>query len=342
MRLIPEKDFKELQRHPVSQVWYVRKYVNGKERLKSTGEKVSKTRAKQIAMRILSEWYGKPVKGYVPTFDDVAQKVIQLKAAKAPATKYSAEVSINLHLLPFFSGTRVDEITETMFEEYVVQKQLERPGIKLFNHWKHFIQIMTLAHRSGLIPRPLRVKNPDGETLAGKVYTPEEVTRLIAAANKPLKLAITLAYTMGMRRGEILGLEWDRVDLDRRIISLRKEDTKIRRAREFGISDEALELLQACENRSGYVFPSRYDSSARSRGIKTAWGNCRRRAGVSGRFHDLRHTFLTNVLLVKKANPLDVAVFAGVSLEEIQKTYLHPTVEHTRVIAGLVRVNSGN
>ena len=41
-----------------------------------------------------------------------------------------------------------------------------------------------------------------------------------------LKALVSLAYFSGMRRGELLSLRWEHVDLERRTITLRAEDTK--------------------------------------------------------------------------------------------------------------------
>lgn len=82
-----------------------------------------------------------------------------------------------------------------------------------------------------------------------------------------------------------------------------------------------------------WVFPSRFDHSKPARANRTAWTATKRRAKVKGRFHDLRHTYLSVALLERKLNPLHVAVYAGVSLQEIQRTYLHPSVEDTRHVA---------
>jgi integrase len=68
-----------------------------------------------------------------------------------------------------------------------------------------------------------------------------------------------LLLLLGMRRGELLCLRWDRVQLDDGEIVLRKEDTKTRRGRTIGleVSPFARKLLGAMRLRAGeatYVF----------------------------------------------------------------------------------------
>lgn len=341
MRLLPEPDFPELQRHP-NGTWYVRKYVTGKgELLRSTREKRSKTKAKTIALKILSEWMGKSFRGRTWTFEEVAAEVVELKAAKSQATQYSAYNTFKKHLCPFFGDYRIDQIDETIWDRYVVERLTRDPEIRLFNHWKHFIMVMRHANRKGITPRPLTVKNPDRHESPGKVFSDDEISRLMANANPELRIQILMGATMGMRKGEILGLTWDRVDFEKNTIHLRAQDTKTRSSRTMGMSPEVRSNLEAKARVSGYVFQWREDKKLGVRSNKNSWKNCKQLAGVQGRFHDLRHTFLTKILLVHKANPLSVSVFAGVSLREIEDTYLHPGVENTRDIANLIRVNSG-
>jgi integrase len=72
------------------------------------------------------------------------------------------------------------------------------------------------------LPNPIRgrfLKEPEGRL---RWLTPAEAERLLAVAGtvrRPpyLQDFIRLALNTGMRRGEMLGLEWERVDLQRRV-----------------------------------------------------------------------------------------------------------------------------
>lgn len=346
MKLIPEKDMPELQRDLESRYWYVRKKKKGHKPLfKTTGEKRSKHRAKKRALEIIAEWLGVEHAGEKISFKSVGEEVILLKASKSRATQESARLHIQKHLGPTFGSMTVADskknplVNEATFEQYVSDQRFMNPKRRLFNDWKHFRMVMNHAWKKGLISRKVIVKNPDPKTKAGRVYSDREVRRLIKAANPTLRAQITAGVTMGMRRGEILCLTWDRhADMKRRMIRLYAEDTKIRRGREFAMSDDFFDLADKIHRRqrrprTGPVFPSRYDRKLPTRSNKSAWRACKRRAGVVGRFHDLRHTFLTNALLRDGANPMHVSVYAGVSMTEIQRTYLHPRAEDTRGVA---------
>ena len=77
-----------------------------------------------------------------------------------------------------------------------------------------------------------------------RVLTPQEFDVLQAHSSTPLQAINTTAYLSGMRRGEILNLTWDRVDLKNGLIKLRPEDTKTREGRLIPLTQELTALLR--------------------------------------------------------------------------------------------------
>ena len=60
---------------------------------------------------------------------------------------------------------------------------------------------------------------------------------------KHLKDILVTAYWTGMRKGEILNLTWDKVNLKERIIRLEAEDTKEKKAKTIPIGDKLFKAL---------------------------------------------------------------------------------------------------
>ena len=109
-----------------------------------------------------------------------------------------------------------------------------------------------------------------------------------------------------MRKGEILDLIWSKVDLNKRLIQLEPEDTKDREARDIPICDELYEFLKNIPNKiqkagtDNHVFLYRGQPfNDIRRGLKDACTAAGIKYGrnVKGGFvfHDLRHTFNTNM-----------------------------------------------
>ncbi|MCH7781115.1 MAG: site-specific integrase, partial [Acidobacteria bacterium] len=96
------------------------------------------------------------------------------------------------------------------------------------------------------------------------------------------------------RRSEILGMTWDRVNLDRRMIYLRR--TKSGKPRWIAIGDDLHKLLSAVPQHADH------DSVFTYRGkpiesLKRSWESTREAAGLrEARFHDLRHTWASRMV----------------------------------------------
>lgn len=99
------------------------------------------------------------------------------------------------------------------------------------------------------------------------------------------------AVATGIRRGNITGLTWDRVDMGARFAYVPGSQAKGKRGIPVPLNDDAMEVLARQEGRhEKYVFVFRgkpvYQVATR------AWREATRAAGLEGlRFHDLRHTW---------------------------------------------------
>lgn len=293
--------------------------------------------AVQLAQRRIGEALKNP-KAKAPSMvkiEDLGREVVEGKLS--PGTRKDAQYWVFTRLIPYMRlhCPFVVDFNEAVWEDYIVWEQRNRPGTKLFNCRKYMSQIVHRAAKKGVVARPIRLRNPDPKRDAGKVYSEDEIKSLLKRADDELRLQILMAYSMGMRRSEILHLQWDRLDLRAGVVHLRREDTKIRQARSFKINAFVLEQLRhrKLTTRGRWVFPSPKKADAPILDNKTAWQACKRKTKVRGRFHDLRHTFLTNEIHAKKTPAMDVCAYAGLSIEELKRTYLHPTVESTAHIA---------
>jgi integrase len=145
-----------------------------------------------------------------------------------------------------------------------------------------------------------------GSDVRDRVLSGVEFDKLLKNASDHIKAIIMMGYYTGMRKGEILNLTWDRVDLQNRMIRLEAEDTKDREKRNIPICDELYSLLVSMPNRlhdSGQVnhvfqFKGKPVNDIRT-GLKRACKKAKIKYGrfVKGGFifHDLRHTFNTNM-----------------------------------------------
>jgi integrase len=129
----------------------------------------------------------------------------------------------------------------------------------------------------------------------------------------------------GVRRGEALGLTWERIDWARGVVLL--TETKNGRAREVQLSANADAALARrwTPGATGLVFGSRNWNSFRQ-----AWVAAVKAAGIAKfRFHDLRHT--TASWLVQQGRSLrEVKELLGHSDIHITMRYAHLAPDHLR------------
>ena len=109
-----------------------------------------------------------------------------------------------------------------------------------------------------------------------------------------MKPLVLLALNTGMRRGELFNLHWKDVDTKGARLTVRGYGAKSGRTRHIPLNDEAVTILKGWQEttgaETGYVFPS--DDGGRLDNINSAWAGVLNMAGILDfRFHDLRHTF---------------------------------------------------
>ncbi|OGR83074.1 MAG: hypothetical protein A3J74_06515 [Elusimicrobia bacterium RIFCSPHIGHO2_02_FULL_57_9] len=117
------------------------------------------------------------------------------------------------------------------------------------------------------------------------------MVRLLAAAHPRLYPVLMCALLTGMRRGEILGLTWENVNLEHGTLYLLK--TKSGKPREIPLQTKLHEVLSNLGPKPGgsvFELPLIMLQRYFDRALK--------QAGIFGcRFHDLRHTFASHFIM---------------------------------------------
>jgi integrase len=155
----------------------------------------------------------------------------------------------------------------------------------------------------------------------GRALSAEEEQKLLTACaasrSRSLLPAVTLALNTGLRQGEQRQLTWAQIDLVSENLTVGKSKTPNGAGRSVPLNARALKVLTAWAQEfpdrrpSHFVFPSEKVGVASDERIpsvfdtnpekpigswKMAWTTARSKAGVTCRFHDLRHTTVTRLL----------------------------------------------
>ncbi len=175
------------------------------------------------------------------------------------------------------------------------------------------------------VPNPVQMmRKPQSPQARSRVLSDEEVAKLLQAL-EPIgrrshwtKPVVQLALATAMRRGELLSLRWEHIDLQGRTAFL--PDTKNGDSRTVPLSTVAVRVLAELPRHiSGVVIPVRFFTldAAFKRGV--------RRAGLEGvRFHDMRRTAITR-MAEKLPNVIELAAVSGHKSLMVLKRYYRPT-----------------
>lgn len=155
----------------------------------------------------------------------------------------------------------------------------------------------------------------------------------------------------GLRRGELLGLKWEDIDLEQGTLTVRRQVARINgdvteaplktknSYRSVSIGADAVEILKAQREKVGgeYVFPSASGGPISPDSVLNMLHRVLKRANLPKvRFHDLRHTFATLAL----QNGVDVKTVSGMlghySAGFTLDTYAHVTTAAQRQAANVM------
>jgi len=226
---------------------------------------------------------------------------------------------------------------------------------------RHYLEVLSAVltvavEELGWLPtHPMRhVPKPPPAPGRVRCLTPEERQRLLAACqasrNPWLHLLVLLALTTGCRRGELFGLRWEAVDLERGLLRLAATKNGDRRPvpvpmlaleplRAWGLGQPAAapgsrpEPALGSTQGQAWVFPSQ--GQTRDFPGERSWRQALRQAQVEDfHFHDLRHTF-ASYMAMSGASLLVIAELLGHRSLTMTRRYSHLTLPH---LAGLVEV----
>ncbi len=150
---------------------------------------------------------------------------------------------------------------------------------------------------------------------------PEEMVRLLEAADVETRSVLLIAILTGMRRGELLRLDWKHVMFSAGVIRVVK--TKAEKPRSIPISPKLKEVLETLGPRSQGLVINLGKAALRSR-----FDRARTRAGlVDFKFHDTRHTF-ASYFAMKTRDMLTLQRVLGHATPAMTGRYAHLADEH--------------
>lgn len=315
--------------------WVCDFYYNGKRIVRTLKYAKTRKEAEQAAAvlmnKVFKHAYGlenRPGK----LFEDFVVETF-LPYSETNKRSFATDIYICRVLVKEFKSKKLDQIDPGSIEKFkqgflytptVHGKQRTKTTVNY--HIAVLSKIFSLAVDSGFLEsNPCeKVKKFRLNNRRTRVLSDAEERRLMEAlaGNKLVRDIVVLALNTGMRKGEILGLQWFDIDLKRLTIQIRKSKSYLNRI--VPINETVRSVLEKRARNNEFVFPSP-KTGGRLQDIKKGFNAARRRAGLFDfRFHDLRHTAATR-MADKGADAFTLATILGHSDIRVTARYTHAT-----------------
>lgn len=153
-----------------------------------------------------------------------------IKLSRAETTAYSYQKMIDNHIVPALGKVELQKLTPTMLQKYYADKI--RAGTISSNTVRKHHDLMNTAFQMA-VKQGLILSNPAANVEAPtvkraeiKYYSVEQLQTLLKLSEGTrLEVLIKLAGLLGLRREEIMGLTWDRVDFEKKKIIIAEART---------------------------------------------------------------------------------------------------------------------
>ena len=276
----------------------------------------------------------------IPTFKALANKYQQLVSVHKRGA--AVEHYIIRMLVDMFGKFRIDGLTAEDAERFKTIRSRQVKPATVNREMTVLKHMMSKALGWKYISRNpfLGVKPLEVIPKAERILSWQEEGRLLAACKRVrsriLQAVIILALNTGMRRGELLSLQWNQLDMNKRTIRIFYGKTKSAQ-RTIPMNVTVFNLLSELQKtrKSQFVFSSNRKPGERVLDLKKGFKKAVRLAKLETklRFHDLRHTFATR-LMEEGTDIVTVQRLLGHARISMTARYAHSSDETRRAAVG--------
>ena len=270
-------------------------------------------------------------------------------------TKAGYELIINKHVIPFLGKIPLQKLSPLHIQEYykhlIDEKGLSPNTVR--RHHANIRKALDYACDKQLVNKNVadRVDLPKINQFEGAYYDDKQVCKLLQVIkDDEIEVAINLAAYLGLRRGEISGLKWKYVDLEKQTIEIKETRTRVsgqlitkspktkKSQRILYLTDELVELLKEHKEKqkqykamlgkeyveTGYVCTKINREPFHPDRLSHRFSDMLKKHDLPHiRFHDIRHT-VASLLLHNNTPVKNVSEMLGHSDVTITlKIYAH-------------------
>ena len=309
-------------------IYWIDYFADGRRIRESTGSSNKKTAERCLQSRlgdVVQNKFNVASKRPSPPFREFSKEYLEW--AKANKRSWDRDEIMIKNLMPTFGHLRLADTTPRLVETYKTKRATQVSKSTVNREVALLKRISNLAVEWNIIElNPIAkvkmFKEPPPQSF---FLTQEEAERLVEVCRPPFRWIVITALHTGMRRNEILFLKWEHVDLVRRKIHVLV--TKNGEPRIVDMDDTVFNMLNSIPRKSEYIFAQ--ENGKPYADIKRPWSRAKERAGISCRFHDLRHTFASH-LVMQGVDLLTVKELLGHKSLKMVERYAHLSDEHRR------------
>lgn len=286
-----------------------------------------------------------------------------VKPDLSPTTAYGYKQILDLHIIPFIGNIELQKLRPVDIQQYYNIKREQLSGKTLLQHHRILHKMLGYAMTLQLIPsNPAdKVEAPKAKKYKSRVLTLDEIKQMQEALKgTELEAPINLTLDLGLRRGELLALKWDDIDLDQGIIEIKnnlvragkelifkepKSETSLRRLK---LSPTVVSMLRTHKKRqaelklmlgseyhdNGLVFCEPNGDIMNPTKLSRKFSEFLKRNNLPHiRFHDLRHTNATLMLKAKIAPKVASARLGHSTITITMDLYSHMLTDMDEEVA---------
>ncbi len=239
------------------------------------------------------------------------------------------------HLVPLFGERRLDSFTAA--DEDKLKAHFKRSSASTYNNSASVLNVvLKAAHRWGKIDRvPHRFQLLKRDKSRPRFYDFDQFEWLMAAAGKcdaRIELLVLLGGEAGLRRGEIIALEWADLDLRRGLVTVERSEwkgmvtaTKGMKYRVVPMTRRLHRALTAHRHLRGpRVLYTDAGETVTAKVLQKWIARAQHRAGLraTGALHIMRHTFCSH-LAMRGATAISIQQLAGHENMQTTLGYMH-------------------
>jgi len=316
-----------LYKRSKSKLWWMRITVNGREIRRSTGTSDKKL-AEEFEVKLKAELWRSAKLGERPRYrwEQAVERWLTERAHLSSIKDQKLHLRwLHKHLY----GRYLDEINRDVLDNVAQARKAEGVSNATVNRALEVARaVLRCAEREwGWLDSSPSVRMLPEPKRRIRWLMKEEADRLLFELPGHIAEVARFSLATGLRKENVIGLEWSQVDLERRVAWIHHDQIKNKKALAIPLNAEAVLVLR----RQAGMHPERV-FTFRGRPVKEvntkAWRLALERAGIKEfRWHDLRHTWAS--WHVQSGTPLQVLQeLGGWSCFEMVLRYAHLSAGH--------------